>query len=221
MKELLYVFSIALLIVGCGESPYDSIKSTESSKSIDLDDPEALDKIIAEAIDKDKLQLRGKEGEELDYAPNGQTPYTGWVKTMWGDGQVKTLIQRKDGKKDGLATSWHENRQKKFSVNFKDGKRVGLANGWYDNGQKGAEGNYKDGKEDGLWTEWYENGQKHMERNLKDGKVVGLLTEWYENGHKMAEGNYKDGKEDGHSILYKEDGTEWRRITYKDGVIVD
>ena len=221
MKARLIALFVALLLVGCGESPYDSTKSTESSKSIDLDDPEALDKIIAEAIEKDKLQLRGKEGEELHYALNEQTPYTGWVKTMWGDGQVKTLVQKKDGKKDGLATSWHKNRQKKFSVNFKDGKRVGLATGWYDNGQKGAEGNYKDGKEDGLWTEWYENGQKSSEWNFKDGKEDGLCTEWFDNGQKFVEENYKDGKLDGLMIGYNKDGTGGYRRTYKDGVRVE
>ena len=60
----------------------------EPGLSIDLDDKETLDGIIAEAIDYKKLQRRGKEGKELLYAPNQQTPYTGWTEGdvgQWAD----------------------------------------------------------------------------------------------------------------------------------------
>ena len=43
-----------------------------------------------------------------------QTPYTGWVKVMWGNEQVRLLSQYKDGKGDGLETSWYENGQKEY-----------------------------------------------------------------------------------------------------------
>jgi len=69
MKTLVIAFFASLLLFGCG--------------SPDLDDPKTLDDIIAEAIDEDKLQERGKEGEKLFYAPNKQTPYTGWVKKLY------------------------------------------------------------------------------------------------------------------------------------------
>ena len=58
MKTLVIAFFASLLLFGCG--------------SPDLDDPKTLDDIIAEAIDEDKLQERGKEGEKLFYAPNKQ-----------------------------------------------------------------------------------------------------------------------------------------------------
>ena len=74
--------------------------------------------------------------------------YTGWVKEIHDDGQVRMLIQFKDGKQGGLSTTW------------------------YENGQKQMEGNFKDGKEDGLWTWWNESGQKELERNYKDGEMV-------------------------------------------------
>ena len=65
----------------------------------------------------------------------------------------------KNGKKDGLWTSWYEIGQKESEETFKDGKRDGLWTRWYKNGQKYSEGTYKDGKEDGLQTEWNENGK--------------------------------------------------------------
>jgi hypothetical protein len=201
MKPILLSLFVALLMVGCGGT--------------DLEGPETLDKIIAEAIDRDKLQLRGKMGEELYYAPNEQkrwsrsrwrriwsearrllsetntpTPYTGWAKLMWGNGQIKALVQFKDGKEDGLLT------------------------GWYDNGQKQAEGNFKNGKMNGRSTTWYENGQKMNETNFKDGKWKSVVV-WKPNGEKCPVTNLTDGN--GVWVSYLKDGTERVRQTYKDG----
>ena len=69
MKKLLTAMFVALLMVGCGGP--------------DLDDKETRNRSIAEAIDAEKLQWRGEEGEELYYAPNKQTPYSGWMKGMY------------------------------------------------------------------------------------------------------------------------------------------
>jgi len=114
---------------------------------IDLDDPETRKKIIANAVKTSQLQRRGKKAEELLYAKNQQTPYTGWTKLMDGNGQIKFLTQRKDGKKDGLQMWWHENGQKKGERTYKDGRKHGLETFWYENGQKEAENTYRDGKE--------------------------------------------------------------------------
>lgn len=64
--------------------------------SPNLDEPETLDKILAEAIDE--VQKRARKGELLLYTPNEQTPYTGWSKQMYDNGQIFFLYQWKDGK---------------------------------------------------------------------------------------------------------------------------
>jgi antitoxin component YwqK of YwqJK toxin-antitoxin module len=175
MKKLLAAMFVGLLMVGCGEP--------------DLDDKETLDGIIASAIDVKKLQERGQKGEELNYAPNEQTPYTGWVKEMYDNGQIKMLAQVKDGKLEGSETWWHRNGQKRWETTYKDGEKHGLATGWYENGQKGAEQNFKDGK---LWTAvvWKPNGEKCPHTNLVDGN--GIL------------------------VGYREDGTEYDRTTFNE-----
>ena len=108
MKFNSILFAVLVLLGGCGEP--------------NLDDPETLDKILAEAIDKEKLQKRGEEGEKLFYAPNEQTPYTGWMKNMFNNGQVETLAHYKNGEWDGLLTRWYDNGQKRAEGNFKDDK---------------------------------------------------------------------------------------------------
>ena len=162
MKKLLITTLVALLMVGCGGP--------------DLDDKETLDKIIAEAIDGNTLQGRGKEGEVLAYAPNQQTPYTGWAKEMYDNGQIEVLAQIKDGKPDGLTTMWHKNGQKKAERTYKDGKLDGPATGWYSNGQKKEEYIYKDGK---IWTAvgWKPNGEKCPVTNVVNGNGVSVWSQ--------------------------------------------
>ena len=200
MKKSLAATFVALLMVGCGEdskkptedSPESNASSAETppAKSpavggIDLDDKETLDGIIAEAIDYKKLQRRGKG---LLYAPNEQTPYSGWIKMMHDNGQVRLLIQIKDGRRDGLSTQYFwSNGQKIEEATYKDGQKDGLATEWYKDGQKKLEVNWKDGKRDGRFTGWYEDGQKQWEGNFKDGEEDGLLTGWHPNGQKKSQ----------------------------------
>jgi antitoxin component YwqK of YwqJK toxin-antitoxin module len=200
------------------------VKPTAVAK-IDLDD-ETLNRIIAEAIDGDTLQKRGEKGKELEYAPNEQTPYTGWVKRMYDNGQIKGLGQCKDGKRNGLSTRWDENGQKMAEGSWKDGKLFSAV-AWKPNGEKcpvtkiDKDGNgvvvmyNEDGTEEGrailkdgemvslMQTQWHENGQKESESTLKDDKPDGLWTYWHENGQKGREETYKDGSLEGVSEWYE------------------
>jgi len=121
MKKLLTTMFVALLMVGCG--------------SPDLDDKETLESIHAEAIDGDKLQKRGEKGEELYYAPNQQTSYTGWAKWMYDNGQISYLNQYIDGKADGLQTEWYKNGQKRRERTYKDGELTTIVD-WKPSGEK-------------------------------------------------------------------------------------
>jgi hypothetical protein len=185
--------------------------------TVDLDDDETLDGIIAEAIDFNKLQWRGKKGEELHYAPNQQTPHKGWAKKMYGNGQIQILYQYKDGKLDGLRAVWFENGQRSEEGNLKDRKEYGPWTNYYKNGQIKRLAQFKDGKLDGLWRSWWENGKKEAERNYKDGKVMTIVV-WKPSGEKCPVTNINNGN--GILVDYYEDGTEKNRLTFKDGEIV-
>ncbi len=152
------------------------------AKTVGLEDY----KIIAEAIDEGKLQRRGGKY----YAPNQETPYSGWTKAIRDNGTIYGLIQFKDGKGDGPETRWYNNRQKFY------------------------ERNCKDGKVDGLETAWYPNGQKMCEKTYKDGKMM-TVVRWKPNGEKCPVTNVVDGN--GVVVIYDDDGTEGYRQTYKDG----
>jgi antitoxin component YwqK of YwqJK toxin-antitoxin module len=211
MKKLLAAMFVALLMVGCGEYP-------TPFGPADLDDKETLEKIIAEAIDGNTLQERGNEGEKLVYEPNQQKPYTGWVKGMHDNGQIKILAQIKDGKRHGLGTGWYENGQKLLARNYKDGKPDGLGTFWYSNGQKEIELNFKDGKLMSAEV-WKPNGEKCPVTKIdKDGN--GVMVAYNEDGTESSRSTYKDSKVVV-MVAYNEDGTESSRLTFKDGKVVE
>ena len=187
MKASLFALFVALLMVGCGgEAKKPAEDMTESNQSsaqkppakslqvakIDLDDRETRDKIIAEAIERDKLQKQGTKGEEL-YAPNDQAAYTGWVKLMYPNGQIMILGQIKNGKQDGLVTKWYENGQKRQEENYKDYKLMSAV-GWKPNGEKCPVTNVKDGN--GVWVWYKEDGTESFRKTYKNGKIVEELT---------------------------------------------
>jgi len=171
----------------------ESVKTTQ--KTIDFDDPGTRRKIAESAIYKNQSQQRGNKGEELLYFRD--KPYSGWWKEMRGKGNgysFETLVQYKDGKRDGPMAHWYKNGQKNLEHTYKDDKKHGLSRGWYNNGKKWWEETCKDGKWDGLRTNWYNNGLKKLENTYKDGRLHGLARGWYRNGNKRRERTYKDGE---------------------------
>jgi hypothetical protein len=75
-----------------------------------------------------------------------------------------------------------------MEITSKDGKLEGLWTSWHENGQKKMERTYKDGKEEGLATAWYQNGQKRWEVIWKGGKAVSE-TWWDKGGTELRPSN--------------------------------
>ena len=139
MKKALLLFA-ALLVAGCGEKSSSEGSESLSEESNSLSDAD-VERLVKEAVDYDSLEER----DDLHYQTNESEPYSGWVKEMYDSGQVNTLGQSKDGKREGLNTWWYENGQKKREATYKDGKADGLVTWWHENGQKWIEGTFRDG----------------------------------------------------------------------------
>jgi antitoxin component YwqK of YwqJK toxin-antitoxin module len=150
---------------------------------------------------KEKITTVTQTKNGLAHLPNSGEPFTGKYVSVYLNGQKKTEINYKEGKRNEFATGWYENGQKESETNFKAGNENGLATEWYENGQKQSETNFKDGKRFGLTTVWDENGHKETESNYgekvsetdyKDQQENGLASGWYENGPKKSETNYEN-----------------------------
>ncbi|MBI68428.1 MAG: hypothetical protein CMJ38_00090 [Phycisphaerae bacterium] len=245
MKILPSVLLVGLLLAGCGE--------VQEEEAIDWDDNESRDKIIAEALEFGYMPDKELRWKDSILAPHfvrrkvivksTKRLFTGWMKDMYDNEQIKSLKQYKDGIGDGLRIEWYEHGQKKREATHKDGKLV-TAVAWKPNGEKCPETNilngngvsveysklntggfaqtyrstYKEGEvvigeNDQCWSSWYENGHKCEEKIYKEGKLMSAVV-WKPNGEKCPVTNVVNGN--GVWARYNEDGTEKSRDTYKD-----
>ena len=133
MRTLLLLFA-ALLVTSCGEksSSEGSDSAAESAepsadavKPVPTESPGKepspsslsdadIERLLKEAVDSESLPKR----DGLIY--HDDKPYSGWGKLMYDSGQVKRLIPYKDGREEGLRTTWHENGQKASELTTKD-----------------------------------------------------------------------------------------------------
>jgi antitoxin component YwqK of YwqJK toxin-antitoxin module len=152
-----------------------------------LDDPKVREKILKEAVESKSLEQRGSDEVKLYYQKGEQNPYTGWQKMIYDNGQVKSLLFFKNGKRGGLFTGWHENGKKSAEGTYQNWRPEGLTTNWHENGEKAGVVTFKNGKPEGLTTNWHENGQKSEEATYKEGK--GEWTTWDKDGVKVGEGS--------------------------------
>ena len=136
-------------IIKIGNAVQNPLKDKVQQRELpNLDDAATRERVLAEAVDVDKLQKRiGNKPDVLNgvfYLPNQQEPYTGWAKTSVFVGQV-LLWQIKDGKDHGRTVSWYESGQKETEGNSKDGKWHGVFRSWNEDGELTREAIYKDG----------------------------------------------------------------------------
>ena len=221
MKVVLFALFVALLMVGCGES-------------IDLDDKETREKIIAEAIDWDEIVKR----DQRVYDANDQTPLTGWVKMVHDNGQVGFLGLFNDGKLilalawkpdgglcpvtkidedgNGIVVSYDKDGAYVSRTTYKNGEEVETVVDWSKlQGSRFGKKYLHNTPFTGRAESFYGNGQKKFERNHKDGKEDGLYTSWYENGQKRNEWIKKEGIYHGPLTRWYENGQKELEANYK------
>ena len=82
------------------------------------------------------------------------------------------------GKEEVKREYWGKGKLYK-EIHYKNGKREGLQTTWYESGGKKQEQRYKNDKLEGLLTEWYESGKKKSTRHYKNGiknDLVGCMV---------------------------------------------
>ena len=165
---------VALLMAGCGEEaqPSEDVDMTDTapessqlSERVDMTNTAPKKDDIETAVEWSKLQDRGG----VMYLLNEETPFSGFSKSVYENGQKKMEYNWKDGKPDGLWTDWHENGQKRHERNYKDDKFMS-AEVWKPNGEKCPVTNLKDGN--GVWVLYNEDGTEEYRFTYKDGERV-------------------------------------------------
>ena len=179
--------------------------------------------------------LIDKDG--LKYHPETKELYSGKVFKNYMGGGKEFEGSYKDGKKDGLWTTWFENGKKEFEKNYKDGKKD-LMTYWDKNDGKMYKGKFigsdffvsssLNGSYWGTKPEKSFNFFYHFKipfyfsdtfyhGTFKDGKLDGSLTSWYEHGQKELLCTWKDGKPDGFATSWYKHGQKKEEVSFKDG----
>ena len=179
MKVSSYALVLILIFGGC--------------EGVGPDESKQLKDLIEKAVPLETL--KPNKSERVLCAPSGDVPYTGWIKKVGENGRIEVLGEFKEGKPNGMMTSWFENGRKLKETHFVNGKVHGLEVEWYENGKKKSEGNFKYGELDALSTGWNEAGVKQWEGNFKEGKKHGSVIFYNQDGSVQSRQEWWNGRE--------------------------
>jgi antitoxin component YwqK of YwqJK toxin-antitoxin module len=230
MKAILFALFVALLMVGCGhkskELEGDDTESKQvTARTLDLDDNETLNRIIAEATNGNDLKEHEDEG--LTYTINGideskKTFFSGWAKERYENGQLYSLVQFKDGKMEGLWKKWNNQGLKQLEGRTRNGKLMSCKS-WRPNGEKCPLTNLKNGN--GIVISYDSNGSEEGRWSYSNGELKRTLTmtkRFYDTGMLRGEGlaYEKEGNSKRHGLwtIWYEAGQEWEETILKKSI---
>ncbi|MEP5340414.1 MAG: hypothetical protein ABJL44_06055 [Algibacter sp.] len=96
----------------------------------------------------------------------------------------------------------------KSEMFYKDGKKNGSEKYWLENGDLAQERFYTNGLKTGIHSAWWNlETPKFVYHFNNQGEFDGEVKEWYRSGQLYMHFNYKKGKESGSQRLWKIDGS--------------
>jgi antitoxin component YwqK of YwqJK toxin-antitoxin module len=101
----------------------------------------------------------------------------------------------KDGKPEGLWTTFFSDGKPRWKGVKKNGLNHGSFTMWYENGRKKLEGTYHEGKKHGPSIAWYENGAKWQQKFYEFGAPSGIWKTWDKNGNLTSELSHEPTRE--------------------------
>jgi len=120
----------------------------------------------------------------------------------------------------GIWKSYYKNGNIKSSVNYEDGKVNGDAYFWYDNKSKvkKAEATFEDDLMEDFYFEYYESGAQKAKIEYDEGIADGDAEFYYPNGKIKIEAEYKDNEKHGKWVYFDEKGEKIGKEKWKKGV---
>jgi len=194
---------------------------------------------------KGKWRFLNENGGTLairNYADNSETN----GESVWyhDNGQLKTIANFKDNKKngnykhynekgillldanfvddefDGEAVSYYATGQLKNKTNYKKGKKEGTETIYFTNGNIKSVTNYKDALYDGKHESFFIDGTTELLMNYTADKPTGEYKKFHFNGKIATKGNLINGEETGKWVYYHDNGKLEKEIEFKAGLIV-
>ena len=133
--------------------------------------------------------------DNLRYAGQETTPYTGVVETYSEQGVLIERLDYKNGQADGSSKLYFPNGKLASEATFKNNVQVGVQKDYDENGKLVGELSFKNGKRDGVAKRYYPNGKVHIEAVYKNNLLDGPAKTYDENGKIIQQATFKNGKE--------------------------
>ena len=128
-------------------------------------------------------------------------------KSYWENGKLKSVLQKKGRRYNGLSTWYYSDGIKQHQCNYVNDMLQGTSSRWYNNGRLCSIDNYKDNLRQGKSLGYDMDGNLNHEANYYLDTLDGPYKEYYSTGQAKVEGNYVMGRFDGRWIYYLQDGT--------------
>ena len=127
-----------------------------------------------EPIELNKLER--KDG--IYYQPKSGRFFTGKAIEKYDNKKKKREVFIKNGKLEGVATTWDIDGNKIIEESYVDGKREGLYKSWYKTGERKKEGLYRYGKKFGDFKYWNIKGENQVSIFLKEALEKYKEQDW-------------------------------------------
>ena len=214
MKKIASLFCLLFLLGGCGEN--ENTISTFPLIENPLDQVDVLSNALGAAVDYGDLLVSMDGDQEIFIIPSDGTLHSGWVKKSYSNGKLGYLFHCKEGKQDGLYTSWHDNGMKMVERTWSAGLRDGPFQIWTASGNLESRGYNVDNLRHGLFEEFYANGKKKSEVEYQNGKIDTFLR-WKPDGTVCQLTSLEDGS--GVVVNYNAEGEIDSNESYFEGLL--
>ena len=141
MKKI-YALLLILVIAGCSKDE----ATKKEDQNFDFKESEQAPSNYTPKVGAVDMKTLDLNPEGLFCLTGSDVPYTGKVFSLWANGNVEVEGSYKDGKPDGLTTSWYATGERKDQVAYKDNNREGIQIQWHKNGKKKMEQVFNAGK---------------------------------------------------------------------------
>ncbi len=132
-----------------------------------------------------KVSGQIREGSDgLFYSAEGML-YSGVLKENYPSGSLKAEFSINEGKHNGKASLYYENRIMSEMRSYRDGKKDGTWISWSEKGIKIGEANYQNDKKHGKWYIWDESGILRYDMTYNQGRKTGIWIMWDEKGNEI------------------------------------
>jgi len=133
------------------------------------------------------------------------------------DGTIKSEVQIKKGKKNGLAKYYYSNGKPQLIMNYVDDRLDGLYEKFAFNGLKTETTMYSNGLKNGESKEFDEFGNLKISVFYLNDTIHGEFKEYYSNGQIRVSGHYNHGMYDGKWNYYDAGGMKVGYADFNNG----